>query len=102
MAQTEKKRKGKKKTDGLLNSPLCFHKHISEEKQKSFLESTPTKIDSSLHNNFKDPNRDRELTDNTLLIRPEAPKRKFNLKEPTWDEIKTTGSTSAPGPNDVP
>ena len=70
------------------------------------MESTPAEIDTFLHNNLKDPNRDRDLTEKTFLIRPEAPTREFDLKEPTWDEvkavIKSTRSASVSGPNGGP
>ena len=76
------------------------------EKRSGYQENTPAEIDSFLHDNLKYPNRDQDLTENTLLIRPEAPTMDFDLKEPTWKEIKavikTTRLASAPGPNDIP
>ena len=104
MAQTEKK--GQRNGWPFLKDPYAFTKKILGEKQSGYLESTPDKIDSFLHNNLIDPNRDKDLIENKLLIRPEAPTREFDLKEPTWDEIKAiikkTRSASAPGPNGMP
>ena len=68
MALMEKNRKGKN----------AFTKKILGEKRRGYLESTPAEIDTFLHNNPKDPNRDRDLTENTTLIRLEAPTKEFN------------------------
>ena len=104
MAGTDNKRQ--RKWIGFLTGPFAFTKKILEEKRSCYQERTTTKIDSFLHNNLKDPNRERDLTENTLLINPEAPKREFVLKEPTWDEIKavikTIRSASASDPSGMP
>ena len=82
----EKKERAKKQI-AFLTDPYAFTKKILGEKQSSHQESTPAETDSFFHNNLRDPNRNRDLTENTLLIRLEAPTREFDLKEPTWDKI---------------
>ena len=81
MAQTEKK--GQRNGWPFLKDPYAFTKKILGEKQSDYLESTTAEIDFFLHNSLKDPNRDKDLIENTLLIRPETPTRDFGLKEPT-------------------
>ena len=46
-----------------LTDPYAFSKKIFGEKRSGYLESTPAEIDSFLHNNLKDLNRDRDLTE---------------------------------------
>ena len=107
--RTEWHRRGRKerakKWIAFSTNPYAFTKKILGEKRSCYLESIPAEIDSFRHNNLKDPNRDRDLRENTLSIRLEAPTREFDLKEPMWDEIKAvikTRSASASGLNGVP
>ena len=51
------------------------------------MESLLAEIEPFLFN-LKDPNRDTDLIENTLLIRLESPTKEFVLKEPPYDEIK--------------
>ena len=69
-----------KKRMAFLTHPYSFTKKVFGEKRSGYLKSTSAEIDSFLHNNLKDLNRDGDLTDNTLLIRPEAP-TKPSLKQ---------------------
>ena len=80
MERTEKEKKGQR-NERLLKDPYAFTKITLGEKRSGYLESLLAEIEPFLFN-LKDPNRDRDLIENTLLIRLEAPTKEFDLKEP--------------------
>lgn len=105
----QNRRKGKERArqrSAFFGNPFDFAKKLLGQKRSGHLACPVEEIDNHLHATFSDISRDRDLGPCRGLVTPPEPGIQFNSAEPTLTEVeeavKTTRSSSAPGPSGVP
>ena len=83
-----RRRERAKKRTSFIANPFRFAKDLLGDKRSGRLECSSEEIDSYLSNIMRDPDREKDLDNNTSLIEPEAPSTEFDLREPSWKEVK--------------
>ena len=95
-----------RKRTAFIANPFGFAKMLLGDKRSGRLNCPVEEVNSYLNGTLSDPERNKNLGDNELLIIPEPPASEFDLREPSWKEmlevVQAARASSAPGPSGVP
>ena len=95
-----------RKRAAFISDPFGFARRLLGDKRSGRLECSKTEVDTFLRNTVSDPQRDVDLDENSRILKLKAPEFDFDMKAPTWLEIKNivfaARSASSPGPSGVP
>ena len=101
-----RRRERARKRASFIADPFGFARRLLGDKRSGRLQCSKDEVDTFLQNTLGDPYRDTPLDENTHLKEPELPKRDFDMRIPSWIEVKNivmaARSASSPGPSGVP